>query len=440
MRMIDIIEHKKHGLELTKQEINFFIDGYVKGTIPDYQASALLMAIYFNGMTEQETLEFTLSVRDSGDVIDLSAIKGIKVDKHSTGGVGDKTTLVISALVASFGVKMAKMSGRGLGHTGGTVDKMESIPGLKTSLNGQEFIDQVNEIGVSVIGQTGNLAPADKKLYALRDVTSTVDSIPLIACSIMSKKLAAGSDAILLDVKTGSGAFMKSLDDAIELAREMVTIGENAGKTTVALITEMDIPLGHNIGNSLEVIEAIETLKGNGPKDLTDVCVELGANLLFMAGVNTLENTRLMVREALQDGRAFNKMIEFVKAQGGDSSFIEDNSKFDKAKFEYEVLSLEEGYVYEMNTEKIGISSVLLGAGRHTKDDIIDFAAGIRLEKKTGDKVKKGDTLAILYTNNEESISEAEALVYQAYKILNEKPKLNPLVLARVGKEGIEKY
>ena len=440
MRMIDIIEHKKHGMELTKEEINFFIEGYVKGTIPDYQASALLMAIYFNGMSEKETLEFTLSVRDSGDVIDLSAIKGIKVDKHSTGGVGDKTTLVIAALVASFGVKMAKMSGRGLGHTGGTIDKMESVPGLKTSIDNKEFIDQVNEIGVSVIGQTGNLAPADKMLYALRDVTSTVDSIPLIACSIMSKKLAAGSDAILLDVKTGSGAFMKTLDDAINLAEEMVAIGENAGKSTVALITEMDIPLGHNIGNSLEVIEAVETLKGHGPKDLTDVCVELGANLLFMAGLDTLENTRVMARKSLEDGSAFNKMVEFVKAQGGDYSYIEDTSKFEKAKFEHEVKSNEAGFVYEMNTEKIGISSVLLGAGRQTKEDVIDFSAGIRLEKKTGDKVEKGDILAILYTNDESAIEDAQSLIYEAYKIRNEKPKLYPLVLARVGKDGVEKY
>lgn len=440
MRMIDIIEHKKHGMELTKEEINFFIDGYVKGTIPDYQASALLMAIYFNGMSEKETLEFTLSVRDSGDVIDLSDIIGIKVDKHSTGGVGDKTTLIIAALVASFGVKMAKMSGRGLGHTGGTVDKMESIPGLKTSLDTHEFIKQVNEIGVSVIGQTGNLAPADKKLYAIRDVTSTVDSIPLIACSIMSKKLAAGSDAILLDVKTGSGAFMKTLDDAINLAKEMVAIGENAGKTTVALITEMDIPLGHNIGNSLEVIEACETLKGHGPKDLTDVCVELGANLLFMAGVDRLENTRILARKALEDGSAFKKMVEFVKAQGGDISYIQDTSKFEKTKYKYEVKSIEEGFVYEMNTEKTGVSSVLLGAGRQTKDDIIDFAAGIKLEKKTGDEVKKGDTLAILYTNDKVSIKDAEALIHESYKISKYKPKLNPLILARVGKNGVEKY
>lgn len=440
MRMIDIIDHKKHGKELTKEEIKFFIDGYVKGTIPDYQASALLMAIYFNKMTEQETLDFTLAVRDSGDVIDLSDIKGIKVDKHSTGGVGDKTTLVIAAMVASFGVKMAKMSGRGLGHTGGTIDKMESIPGLKTSLEGKEFIDQVNNIGVSVIGQTGNLAPADKKLYSLRDVTSTVDSIPLIACSIMSKKLAAGSDAILLDVKTGSGAFMKTLDDAIDLAKEMVSIGENAGKSTVALITEMDIPLGHNIGNSLEVIEALETLKGEGPKDLTDVCIELASNLLYMADVDSLENTRKMAKKCLEDGSAFNKMVEFVEAQGGDSSYIKDTSKFEKAKFEHEVKAKEDGYVFEMDTEKIGISSVILGSGRQTKDDIIDFQAGIRLEKKTGDEVSKGDTLAILYTNDESSIEASQDLIYEAYKIKSEKPNMNPLVLARVGKDSVEKY
>lgn len=318
MRMIDLIEKKKHGQELTKEEIKFFLDGFVKGEIPDYQVSAMLMAIYFNGMTDNEMLEFTLGVRDSGDVVDLSSIKGIKVDKHSTGGVGDKTTLVIAPIVASFGAKMAKMSGRGLGHTGGTVDKMESIPGMNTSLETQKFIDIVNEIGVSVIGQTGNLAPADKKLYALRDVTSTVDSIPLIAASIMSKKLAAGNDAIVLDVKTGSGAFMKTLDSAIELASKMVSIGENAGKRTIGLITEMDIPLGYNIGNSLEVIEAAQTLQGHGPEDLTNVCIELASNLLYMAELDTLENCREKVRKVIHDGTAFSKFVDFVKAQGGE--------------------------------------------------------------------------------------------------------------------------
>lgn len=440
MRMTDIIEKKKHGEELTKEEIRFFIQGYVKEEIPDYQASALLMAIYFNGMTEKETLELTLSVRDSGDVVDLSSIKGIKVDKHSTGGVGDKTTLIIAPLVASFGVKMAKMSGRGLGHTGGTVDKMEAIPGINTSLDTKDFIDIVNDIGVSVIGQTGNLAPADKKIYALRDVTSTVDSIPLIASSIMSKKLAAGSDAILLDVKTGSGAFMKTLDSAIDLASEMVAIGENADKSTVALITEMDIPLGHNIGNTLEIIEVIDTLKGNGPLDLTDVCIELAANLVTMSGQGTLEENREKVREKLHDGSALKKFIEFVSVQGGDTSYLEDVSKFEKAKYEHEVKIEADGFIHEMETEKIGIASVVLGAGRKTKEDIIDFAAGIRLEKKTGDEVKKGDTIAILYTNDESSIKNAEELVLEAYTLSDKKPELEPLVLARVEKDNVVRY
>lgn len=440
MRMVDIIEKKKHGIELSKDEIRFFVDGYVKGDIPDYQASAFLMAIYFKGMTENETTELTLAVRDSGDVVDLSSINGIKVDKHSTGGVGDKTTLIIAPLVASFGVKIAKMSGRGLGHTGGTVDKMESIPGLDTSLKTSKFIDIVNKTGVSVIGQTGNLAPADKKLYALRDVTSTVDSIPLIAASIMSKKLAAGSDAILLDVKTGSGAFMKTQDSAIELASEMVAIGENAGKTTAALITEMDIPLGHNIGNTLEIIEVIDTLKGHGPSDLTEVCIELAANLVTMSGQGNLEENREKVRAKLHDGSAFEKFIEFTSAQGGDSSYLKDISKFEKAEFEHEVKIKADGFVFEMDTEKIGISSVVLGAGRKTKEDEIDFAAGIKLVKKTGDEVKDGDTIAILYTNDKESISDAERLVLEAYTISNEKPELEPLILAKVEKDGATRY
>lgn len=441
MRMIDIIEKKKEGLELSKEEIKFFVDGYSKEEIPDYQASALLMAIYFKGMTEHETLEFTLAVRDSGDVVDLSGIQGVKVDKHSTGGVGDKTTLVLAPIVASFGVKMAKMSGRGLGHTGGTVDKMESIPGMQTSLETSKFIEQVNEIGVSVIGQTGNLAPADKKLYALRDVTSTVDSIPLIACSIMSKKLAAGNDAIVLDVKTGSGAFMKTLDDAIELAKEMVTIGENAGKSTIGLITEMDIPLGHNIGNILEVQEAVETLRGQGPKDLEDVCIELAGNLILMAKeAETLDQAKEMARQSIKDGSAYKKFLEFVEAQGGDISYIEDFSKFDKASIGHEVKVNTSGYVYDMDTEKIGISSVILGAGRQTKDDEIDYTAGIKLVKKTGDKVEDGDTIAILYTNKDEAIEEAETLVLEAYTLSETKPDLQPLVLARVDKDEVTKY
>lgn len=440
MRMLDIIEKKKDGLELSPSEIKFFVSGFVNEEIPDYQVSALLMAIYFKGMTERETLEFTLAVRDSGDVVDLSSINGIKVDKHSTGGVGDKTTLVIAPIVAALGAKIAKMSGRGLGHTGGTIDKMESIPGLKTDISTDKFIEMVNEIGLSVVGQTGNLAPADKKLYALRDVTATVDSIPLIAASIMSKKLAAGSDAILLDVKTGSGAFMKTLDDSIELAQEMVNIGENAGKKTIALITEMDIPLGHNIGNTLEVMEVVDTLKGNGPKDLTDVCIELASNLAYMAEVDTLENCRTKVMEVIESGKAYETFLKFVEAQGGDISYIENMDKFEKAKIEHEVKIKASGFVYEMETEKIGISSVMLGAGRKTKDDVIDFSAGIKLVKKTGDEVKDGDTIAILYTNDESSIDEAEQLLLEAYTLSNEKPKEEPLILARVSKENVEKY
>lgn len=440
MRMIDIIDKKKHGKELSKEEIKFFLEGYIDGTIPDYQVSALLMAIYFNNMTEEETLQFTLSVRDSGDIVDLSSIKGVKVDKHSTGGVGDKTTLIIAPLVASLGVKMAKMSGRGLGHTGGTIDKMEAIPGLKTDIEINKFIEIVNKIGFSVVGQTGNLAPADKKLYALRDVTSTVDSIPLIATSVMSKKLAAGSDAILLDVKTGSGAFMKTIDEAIDLASEMVAIGENAGKTTMALITEMDIPLGHNIGNALEIIEVVETLKGHGPEDLTNVCIELAANLVTMAFNTPLEENRKKVREKINNGKALDKFLEFVEAQGGDISYIKDLNKFKKTDIIHEVKSKKSGYVYHMNTEKIGISSVILGAGRKVKEDKIDYSAGIKLVKKTGDKVNKGDTIAILYTNNEESLKEAEALIYEAYRISDEKPTKKPLILAKVDKEGVQRY
>lgn len=440
MRMIDIIEHKKHGLELTKEEIKFFIDSYVNGDIPDYQASALLMAIYFKGMTKKETLDFTLAVRDSGDIIDLSKINGVKVDKHSTGGVGDKTTLIIGSMVASLGVKIAKMSGRGLGHTGGTIDKMESIPGLKISLETDEFINQVNNIGISVIGQTGNLAPADKKLYALRDVTGTIDSIPLIACSVMSKKLAAGSDAILLDVKTGSGAFMKTIEEAIELSKEMVAIGENANKNTIALITEMDIPLGYNIGNSLEIVEVIETLKGEGPEDLTDVCIKLAGNLVYMAGISDLDKSYELVKNTLKNGSAYAKFLEFVEVQGGDITYIENPDKFEKSEYTYEVKIKSSGYIYEMDTEKIGISSVILGAGRMTKEDSIDYSAGIRLVRKTGDKVIEGDTIAILYTNNRDSIDEAEKLVLEAYTLSNSKVEKNPLILARVDKNSVNIY
>lgn len=440
MRMYDLIQKKRDGKELSKEELHYIVEGYTSGQIPDYQMSALLMAIYFNSMTEEETANFTNEVAHSGDMVDLSGIDGIKVDKHSTGGVGDKTTLIIAPIVASYGVKVAKMSGRGLGHTGGTVDKMESIPGMQTTLDIDKFIDIVNKVGVAVIGQSGNLAPADKKLYALRDVTATVDSIPLIATSIMSKKLAAGNDAILLDVKTGSGAFMKTLDDSIKLAEAMVSIGKHAGKNTVALITEMDIPLGHMIGNTLEVCEVIDILKGSGPKDLREVSVNLAANMLYLAGKGDIDICLEMAEKSLDNGQAYEKFLEFVEAQGGDISYLKDTSKFEKANHIYEVKSNSTGNIHDMDTEGIGTASVMLGAGRRTKEDDIEFSAGIELVKKTGEKVNKGDVLAILYTNKEESIQEAESKVLDSYVIDQEDFDVKPLILARVTDAEVERF
>lgn len=438
--MYDIIEKKRNGGELTKEEITFMISGYVDGSIPDYQMSAMLMAIFLKGMTDEEISVMTNEVAHSGDMVDLSAIKGIKVDKHSTGGVGDKTTLVIAPIVAACGVKVAKMSGRGLGHTGGTVDKLEAIPGFQTSVDRETFFKTVNEIGVSVIGQSGNLAPADKKLYALRDVTATVDSIPLIAASIMSKKLAAGSDCILLDVKTGSGAFMKTLDDSITLAEKMVAIGEHAGRKTLALITDMDIPLGCNIGNSLEVIEAIDTLQGNGPKDLTEVCYSLAENMLFLAGKGDLATCRAMVTKVIENGEALDCLVKMVAAQGGDTRVITDTDNFAKAPYHIDVASPADGYVTAINTEGCGIASVMLGAGRETKESEIDFAAGIILHKKMGDKVEKGEALATFYASDEKLFAAAEAKFVDSYTIGNQAPELEPLVLARVANDSVEKY
>ena len=412
---------------------------YVAGEIPDYQMSAFLMAVYFKGMTEEETLAMTQAVAHSGEMVDLSGIDGVKVDKHSTGGVGDKTTMIIAPIVAACGVKVAKMSGRGLGHTGGTVDKLESIPGLQTSLSREEFFNVVNQTGLSVIGQSGNLAPADKKLYALRDVTATVDSIPLIAVSIMSKKLAAGNDCILLDVKTGSGAFMKSIDDSIALAKEMVAIGENAGRKTVALITDMDIPLGHNIGNSLEVIEAVETLKGNGPKDLTEVCVHLASNMLYLAGKGTLEECKVLVRQVIANGEALKRLAAMVEAQGGDSAVIFDTDKFAKAAYAHEVLAKKSGYITFMDTESCGIASAMLGAGRETKDSQIDFAAGIILKKKVGDYVEAGEPIAVFYADHEALFAAAEQRYQDAVTIQEEKAEETPLVYARVTKDQVER-
>jgi len=382
----------------------------------------------------------TNAVAHSGDMVDLSAIEGIKVDKHSTGGVGDKTTLIIAPIVAACGAKVAKMSGRGLGHTGGTVDKMESIPGLKTSLPQKTFFDVVNKTGLSVIGQSGNLAPADKKLYALRDVTATVDSIPLIAVSIMSKKLAAGSDCILLDVKTGSGAFMKTIEDSVALAREMVAIGENAGKRTVALITDMDIPLGHNIGNSLEVIEAVETLKGNGPADLTEVCLNLAANMLYLAGKGDIETCMNMAKGAIQDQSALERLIAMVEAQGGDVSVIRNTEKFAKAPFSYEVKAQDAGYITLMDTEKCGIASAMLGAGRETKESEIDFSAGIIMHHKVGEYVEEGQLMATLYSSDEQLFRTAAAMYQEAVTIGHDKPKKEPLIYARVTREQVETY
>ena len=440
MRMYELIMKKRNGGVLTDAEIEFMIDGYVKGDVPDYQMSAMLMAIWFKGMNAHETTELTKVMAKSGDMIDLSAIQGKKVDKHSTGGVGDKTTLIAAPIVAACGGKVAKMSGRGLGHTGGTVDKLEAIPGYRTALDRREFFDIVNKHGVSVIGQSGNLAPADKKLYALRDVTATVDSIPLIASSIMSKKLAAGSDCILLDVKTGSGAFMKTLDDSIKLAQTMVSIGEGAGRRTVALITDMDTPLGHAIGNSLEVTESMDVLKGHGPKDLTEVSLQLAENMLYLVGKGTIEECRAMAEKSIADGSAFECFASMVEAQGGDSSVLRDPEKFQKAPFKADVLADRDGYIVKMNAEECGIASVVLGAGREKKDSPIDFSAGIMMMKKYGEQVRKGEKLATLYTSKQESLAEAERMYKEAVVIGDEKPAAEPLVYARVEKDNIIKY
>ncbi len=440
MRMFDIIAKKRDGKVLTSEEIEFFVNGYVNGDIPDYQISALLMAIYLNGMNVDETTTLTMLMARSGEVIDLSSIPGIKVDKHSTGGVGDKTTFIISPIVASCGVPVAKMSGRGLGHTGGTIDKMESIPGMKTNIDREEFFDIVRNVGACVIGQSGNIVPADKKLYALRDVTATIESIPLIASSIMSKKLAAGSDAILLDVKTGSGAFMKTTDEAIELAKAMVAIGEKVGRKTIALITDMDRPLGKSIGNALEMKEVCDTLKGKGPKDLTELCLTLATNMLYLAGKGSLDDCYDLAKDALESGKAFEKLKEMVKAQGGDVSVIEDNSKFESSKVARGLAAAQEGYIYSMDTEKCGIASMILGAGREKKEDTIDYSAGVIIHKKIGDYVKRGDLIASLYSSSEEKCINSSRLLGEAIKISSVEPVVKPIVLARVTKDSVEKY
>lgn len=430
MRMYDIIAKKRDGLALTKQELSFFIEQYTAGNLPDYQASALLMAIYLRGMSQEETANLTAAMAQSGDTVDLSGIEGIKVDKHSTGGVGDKTTLIVAPIVAACGLKMAKMSGRGLGHTGGTLDKLESVPGYQVAISPQQFVKQVNEIGLAVIGQSGDVAPADKKLYALRDVTATVSSIPLIASSIMSKKLAAGADCILLDVKVGSGAFMKTKQEAELLAQEMISIGNAHGKHTAALLTNMDLPLGYHVGNSLEVMEAVQTLQGNGPEDLNIVCKELACRLLFLAGTEDLAACRQKVESVIADGTALEKLRQMVQAQGGDVRVIDDVSRFPKATMEAQVLARQDGFLSHMDAEKIGIAASILGAGRETKDAPINPAAGLRMLKKTGDSVKKGDVLANLYTDQHESLAAAQEMYESALRFSLQKTKEEPLVIA----------
>lgn len=400
MRMIDIIEKKRNGKELSTEEINFLIAGYTVGNIPDYQMSAFTMAVYFMGMNDRESTDLATAMLNSGDKMDLSSISGIKVDKHSTGGVGDKTSLVLAPMVASLGINFAKMSGRGLGHTGGTLDKLESIPGFNISVSYEDFLAQVKKIGLAIVGQTGNLTPADKKLYALRDVTATVDSIPLIASSIMSKKLASGANAICLDVKVGSGAFMKNIEDATKLATLMVQIGKNKGRNMTAILTDMDEPLGLAVGNQLEVIEAINTLKGNGPKDLTELCLIIGSYLVLDANkASTLEEARKMLLEQINNGSAFNKLCEMVEAQGGDSNYIKNPNLWTEANEIIPVISDKEGYITYINALEIGLSSMLLGGGRETMADKIDFSVGIVLNKKIDDYVKKGDVLAYVHTN-----------------------------------------
>lgn len=431
--MYDIIDRKKNGEELTKSEIEYFVGGFTRGEIPDYQASALLMAIWFCGMNDRELADLTLSMAHSGDMINLDAVDGFTVDKHSTGGVGDKTTLIVAPAVAACGGKVAKMSGRGLGFTGGTIDKLESIPGFNTSVGEKEFIDNVNKIGLCIAGQTGEIAPADKKIYALRDVTATVDSIPLIASSIMSKKLAAGSKGIVLDVKCGSGAFMKTYEDAKLLAEKMTAIGQRAGRKTVALITNMDIPLGRAVGNALEVKEAVKILKNEQKDELYEVSVALAAHMLSLVNSKDIYECEKMVRLAIENGSALEKLKEAVDAQGGDISYIDDTSKFIEASVCTEYKAEKSGYINKIDAQKIGRASVLLGAGREKKDDVIDFGAGIYLCKKTGDEVREGDTVARLYTNKNEYADSALAVIKEAFDYSQKKPYIGKTVLGTVG-------
>lgn len=428
MRMIDIIAKKRNGDHLTKSEIEWFVTEYTAGEIPDYQAAVLLMAIYLQGMNREEIAALTLAMAESGDTVDLSVISGIKVDKHSTGGVGDKTTLIIAPVVAACGVPVAKMSGRGLGHTGGTVDKLEAIPNYQTAMDQQQLIQQVQQIGIALVSQSGNLAPADKKLYALRDTTATVESIPLIAASIMSKKLAAGADAILLDVKIGSGAFMKTLEDGKQLAEIMVQIGEHLNRKTLAILTNMNLPLGMAIGNSLEVIEAAEVLLGKGQPQLEELCLELAAGMLCLAKKGSLTECRVLAKQAIENKTALKKFRELIEAQGGDPSFLEDFSKLPLADA-YPFVMEGDGYLAGIDTEKCGKASCVLGAGRERKEDAVDFGAGILLKKQHGDYVKNGEVLALLYTHQKERLTEAEILLREAFRFDKKKPAEEKMIL-----------
>ncbi len=439
MRMYDIIENKKLGKVLSEEEINYFVEYYTDGKIPDYQVAALLMAIYFQGMNDEETLALTMAMAKSGDMLDLSEIKGIKVDKHSTGGVGDKTTLIIAPMVAALDIPVAKMSGRGLGHTGGTIDKLEAFDGFDTKVEENTFIDNVNNLKIAIAGQTANLAPADKKLYALRDVTATVDNMSLIASSIMSKKIASGANAIVLDVKTGSGAFMKKEDDAVKLAEEMVAIGTGLGRDTTAIISDMDQPLGKTVGNSLEVIEAIETLKGNGPEDLVDLCLTLGSYMVKAAGrAKTAEEGRRLLEETISTGTALEKLKVLVQAQGGNSDFVDQTDLFKKASIVEPITAPKEGFVSHIEADEIGVATLILGGGRETKESIIDLSVGFVIEKKRGDKVKEGDTLVYMHGNDKEKMKVARERVLGAYEFSSEKPEETSFIKEIIMKDKLK--
>ncbi|GGB51451.1 pyrimidine-nucleoside phosphorylase [Fictibacillus barbaricus] len=432
MRMVDLIQKKRDGKELTKAEIDYIIQNYTSGAIPDYQMSAFAMAVYFKDMSTEERANFTMAMVESGDQIDLSAIEGIKVDKHSTGGVGDTTTLVLAPLVAALGVPVAKMSGRGLGHTGGTIDKLEAVPGFHVEIDNDQFIDLVNKNKLAVIGQSGNLTPADKKLYGLRDVTATVNSIPLIASSIMSKKIAAGADAIVLDVKTGAGAFMKTPEEAEELANAMVKIGNAVGRNTMAVISDMSQPLGLAIGNALEIKEAIDTLKGNGPKDLEELCLTLGSHMVYLAKkADSLEQAREMLKEAISSGKALETLKVFLKAQGGDESVVDHPENLPQAAHTFELTADEEGYVSEIIADEIGTAAMILGAGRATKESEIDLAVGLMLNKKVGDSVTKGDSLVTIYSNTE-NVEDVKKRIRDAYTISKSAVDAPPLIYKEI--------